>query len=210
MTMIGAIMMSRKVLQSGLGVPLVSVLMASPSLAHEQTGVGGGLASGLLHPLTGLDHLVAMVAVGIWGAQLGGVAIWVLPVVFPLVMALGAVAGILKIALPVPELVIALSALVLGLAVALRVRVPFAVAAGIVAIFAIFHGHAHGAELPTAANPLAYGCGFVVATGLLHACGITIGALARWPGGERIIQGVGAAIAALGGYFLASSLGVAA
>jgi len=200
----------RKVLQFASAIALLSVLTASSALAHEQAGVGGGLASGLLHPLTGLDHLVAMVAVGIWGAQLGGVAIWVLPVVFPLVMALGAVAGILKIGLPVPELVIALSALVLGLAVALRIRVPFAIAAAIVAVFAVFHGHAHGVELPSAANPLAYGIGFVVATGLLHACGITIGALARWPGGERIIQGVGAVIAALGGYFLISSLGVAA
>ena len=189
---------------------LLSVLTASPGFAHEQTGVGGGLAAGLLHPLTGLDHLVAMVAVGIWGAQLGGAAIWVLPIVFPLVMALGAVVGILKIGLPVPELVIALSALVLGLAVALRVLAPFVLAAAVVAVFAIFHGHAHGAELPSAANPLAYGCGFVVATGLLHAFGITIGALARWPGGERVIQGVGAAIAALGGYFLVTSLGVAA
>ncbi|CCD89635.1 Putative Hydrogenase/Urease accessory protein HupE/UreJ protein [Bradyrhizobium sp. ORS 285] len=203
-------MIGRKILQIVASAALLSALNASPLLAHEQAGVGGGLASGLLHPLTGLDHLVAMVAVGIWGAQLGGVAIWVLPVVFPLVMAFGAVLGILKIGLPVPELVIALSALVLGLAVALRLRVPFAAAAAIVAVFAIFHGHAHGAELPTSANPLAYGCGFVVATGLLHACGITIGALARWPGGERIIQGVGAAIAALGGYFLVASLGVAA
>lgn len=210
MTTNGTTMIARKLLHSALGVALLSVLTASPGLAHEQAGVGGGLASGLLHPLTGLDHLVAMVAVGIWGAQLGGVAIWVLPIVFPLVMAFGAVLGILKIGLPVPELIIALSALVLGLAVAMRIRVPFTVAAVIVAIFAIFHGHAHGVELPTAANPLAYGCGFVVATGLLHACGITIGALARWPGGERIIQGVGAAIAALGGYFLISSLGVAA
>ncbi|MGJ5181198.1 HupE/UreJ family protein [Bradyrhizobium oligotrophicum] len=203
-------MTARKRLQAVLGLALLSAASATPCLAHEQTGVGGGLASGLLHPLTGTDHLVAMVAVGIWGAQLGGAAIWVLPVVFPLVMALGAVAGILKIALPVPELVIALSALVLGLAVALRVRVPFAAAAAIVAIFAIFHGHAHGVELPTAANPMAYGCGFVVATGLLHACGITIGALARWPGGERLIQGVGAAIAALGSYFVAASLGAIA
>lgn len=210
MTMDGTIMTVRKVLQFASGVASLSVLTASAALAHEQTGVGGGLASGLLHPLTGLDHLIAMVAVGIWGAQLGGVAIWVLPIVFPLVMALGAVAGILKIALPLPELVIALSALVLGLAVALRIRVPFAAAAAIVAVFAIFHGHAHGVELPSAANPLAYGCGFVVATGLLHACGITIGALARWPGGERVIQGVGAAIAALGGYFLAASLGAVA
>ncbi|GLH76061.1 urease accessory protein UreJ [Bradyrhizobium sp. SSBR45G] len=197
-------------LQTVASVALLSAVSISPSLAHEQSGVGGGLASGLLHPLTGLDHLIAMVAVGIWGAQLGGVAIWVLPVVFPLVMALGAVVGILKIGLPVPELVIALSALILGLAVALRIRVPFAAAAAIVAVFAIFHGHAHGAELPSSANPLAYGCGFVVATGLLHACGITLGALARWPGGERIIQGVGAAIAALGGYFLVTSLGMTA
>ncbi|WP_257167071.1 HupE/UreJ family protein [Bradyrhizobium sp. SRS-191] len=203
-------MIGRKILQTVASAALLSALSASPLLAHEQAGVGGGLASGLLHPLTGLDHLVAMVAVGIWGAQLGGVAIWVLPVVFPLVMAFGAVLGILKIGLPVPELVIALSALVLGLAVALRIRVPFAAAAAIVAIFAVFHGHAHGAELPSSANPLAYGCGFVVATGLLHACGITIGALARWPGGERIIRGVGAAIAALGGYFLVASLGVTA
>ncbi|MGY3450456.1 urease accessory protein [Bradyrhizobium sp. USDA 4353] len=210
MTSKGAMMIGRKILQIVASAALLSALNASPLLAHEQAGVGGGLASGLLHPLTGLDHLVAMVAVGIWGAQLGGVAIWVLPVVFPLVMAFGAVLGILKIGLPVPELVIALSALVLGLAVTLRLRVPFAAAAAIVAIFAIFHGHAHGAELPTSANPLAYGLGFVVATGLLHACGITIGALARWPGGERIIQGVGAAIAALGGYFLVASLGVAA
>lgn len=203
-------MMRRNLLHSACGVVLLSVLTASPGFAHEQTGVGGGLAAGLLHPLTGLDHLVAMVAVGIWGAQLGGAAIWVLPIVFPLVMALGAVVGILKIGLPIPELVIALSALVLGLAVALRVRAPFVLAAAVVAVFAIFHGHAHGAELPSAANPLAYGCGFVVATGLLHAFGITIGALARWPGGERVIQGVGAAIAALGGYFLVTSLGVAA
>lgn len=204
------IMIARKVLQSALTAALLSALTASPGLAHEQTGVGGGLASGLLHPLTGLDHLVAMVAVGIWGAQLGGVAVWVLPIVFPMVMAFGAVLGILKIGLPVPELVIALSGLILGLAVAMRIRVPFVAAAAIVAVFAIFHGHAHGVELPSAANPLAYGCGFVVATGLLHACGITIGALARWPAGERVIQGVGAAIAALGGYFLVASLGASA
>ncbi|MGJ4892900.1 HupE/UreJ family protein [Bradyrhizobium sp. HKCCYLRH3099] len=203
-------MIARKVLQSALTAALLLALTASPGLAHEQTGVGGGLASGLLHPLTGLDHLVAMVAVGIWGAQLGGVAVWVLPIVFPMVMAFGAVLGILKIGLPVPELVIALSGLILGLAVAMRIRVPFVAAAAIVAVFAIFHGHAHGVELPSAANPLAYGCGFVVATGLLHACGITIGALARWPAGERVIQGVGAAIAALGGYFLVASLGTAA
>jgi urease accessory protein len=92
--------------------------LAQPAFAHEQVGVAGGLASGVLHPLTGIDHLIAMVAVGIWGAQLGAPAIWVLPITFPLVMAFGGVLGVLQIPLPMPETVIALSALVLGAAVA--------------------------------------------------------------------------------------------
>jgi urease accessory protein len=125
-------------------------------------------------------------------------------------MALGGVMGVLRIPLPMPEVVIALSALVLGAAVAMRLRVPFAAAAVVVAVFAIFHGHAHGAELPGSANPLAYGVGFVVATGMLHLCGIVIGTLTRWPAGERFIQGLGAVIAALGCYFLAQSLGTTA
>jgi urease accessory protein len=185
-------------------------VLAQPALAHEQAGVGGGLIRGLLHPLTGMDHLIAMVAVGIWGAQLGAPAIWVLPITFPLVMALGGVLGVLRIPLPMPEVVIALSALILGAAVAMRLRLPFAAAAVVVAVFAIFHGHAHGVELPGAADPLAYGVGFVVATGLLHLCGIAIGTLTRWPTGERLIQGLGVVIAALGCYFLAQSLGAAA
>jgi urease accessory protein len=178
----------------------------APAFAHDQGGVAGGLVSGLAHPLTGIDHMIAMVAVGIWGAQLGAPAIWLLPVTFPLVMAFGGVAGVLRIPLPMPEAAIALSALVLGAAVAARARVPFAAAAAVVGVFAIFHGHAHGVELPRAANPLAYGAGFVVATGLLHVSGIAIGALSRWPAGVRVIQGLGAAIAVLGGYFLAVSL----
>jgi urease accessory protein len=190
---------------------LVTLLaLAQPAFAHEQAGVAGGLTSGVLHPLTGLDHLIAMVAVGIWGAQLGAPAIWVLPVTFPLVMAFGGILGVLGVPLPVPEAMIAVSAVVLGAAVAARLRVPFAAAAAVVGVFAIFHGHAHGAELPSAANPLAYGVGFVVATGLLHLCGIAIGTLSRWPAGKRLIQGLGVAIAALGGYFLALSLGAVA
>jgi urease accessory protein len=189
---------------------LAILALAQPAFAHEQAGVTGGLVSGLLHPLTGMDHLIAMVAVGIWGAQLGAPAIWVLPITFPLVMAVGGVLGVLRVPLPMPEVVIALSALVLGAAVAARFRVPFAAAVVVVGVFAIFHGHAHGAELPSAANPLAYGVGFVVATGLLHLCGIAIGTLSRWPAGERLIQGVGAVIAVLGCYFLALSLGAVA
>lgn len=190
------------------GLALAAVaLLSQPALAHEQAGIAGGFASGFLHPLTGLDHMIAMVAVGIWGAQLGAPAIWVLPVTFPIVMAIGGVMGILKLPLPFQETAIALSALVLGAAVAVRLKTPFAVAAAIVAVFAIFHGYAHGTELPHAANPLAYGIGFVVATGLLHLCGISIGLLLRWPIGERLIRGMGAAIALLGCYFLVRSLG---
>ncbi len=190
-----------------LPLAAAAALLTQPARAHEQADVGGGLAAGLLHPLTGADHLIAMVAVGIWGAQLGAPAIWVLPITFPLVMALGGVLGIMHVALPMPEVVIALSALVLGGAVALRLKLPFAAAAAVVAVFAVFHGHAHGAELPGSANPLAYGIGFVVATGLLHLCGIVIGTLTRWPAGERVVQGLGAVIALLGGYFLVHSLG---
>jgi urease accessory protein len=193
-----------------LNIVVAALALATPAFAHEQGGVAGGLASGLLHPLTGIDHMIAMVAVGIWGAQLGAPALWLLPVTFPLVMAFGGVAGILHVPLPAAEMVIALSALVLGAAVAMRARVPFAAAAAVVGVFAVFHGHAHGVELPGAASPLAYGAGFVVATGLLHLCGIAIGALSRWPAGERLIRGLGAAIAALGGYFLASGLGALA
>jgi urease accessory protein len=187
---------------------LAALLAASaPATAHESVGVAGGLASGFLHPLTGPDHLIAMVAVGLWGAQLGAPALWVLPVTFPLVMALGGVLGVLGVPLPFPEVAIALSAVVLGLAVALHLRLPFAAAAAVVAVFAVFHGHAHGTELPRAANPLAYGVGFVVATGLLHVTGIALGLLSRWPAGTRAIRALGAGIAALGGYFLVTSLG---
>jgi urease accessory protein len=190
---------------------LISALaLIHPALAHEQAGVAGGLISGLLHPLSGVDHMIAMVAVGIWGAQLGAPAIWVLPITFPLVMAIGGVLGVLHIPLPMPETAIALSALVLGAAVAACLRLPFAAAAIVVGVFAIFHGHAHGAELPSAASPLAYGVGFVTATGLLHLSGIAIGALSRWPVGERVIQVLGGAIAMLGCYFLVLSFGAGA
>lgn len=198
--------MSRRCLTLLLGT-LPFLTLAQPAFAHAAAGVTGGLVSGLLHPLTGMDHLIAMVAVGIWGAQLGAPAIWVLPITFPLVMAFGGVLGVLRIPLPMPETAIAISALVLGAAVAVRLRLPFAAAAVVVGVFAIFHGHAHGAELPNSANPLAYGAGFVAATGLLHLCGIAIGTLTRWRAGDQLVRVLGVAIAALGGYFLARSLG---
>jgi urease accessory protein len=178
--------------------------MATAAQAHTEgaAGIGGDLLAGMLHPLLGLDHLVAMVAVGLWGAFLGAPAIWLLPVVFPLVMAFGGVLGMAHVPLPSVEVGIAFSGMVLGLMVALAARPPLWVAALIVGAFAIFHGHAHGAELPAAASPLAYSAGFVVSTGLLHVAGIALGALVRWPLGRWVVRGVGALIALVGLAFL--------
>lgn len=170
--------------------------------AHRETGTVGGFVSGFLHPLTGLDHIVAMVAVGLWGAYLGAPAMWLLPVVFPVVMALGGALGVLGVPLPAVETCIALSGIMLGLAVALAARPPIWVAAVLVGFFAIFHGHAHGAELPASANAMTYAVGFVLATGLLHLSGIAFGLLVRWPWGRIAVRSCGAAIALVGCGFL--------
>jgi urease accessory protein len=182
-------------------IAAAAILLPEIALAHEG-GVAGGFASGFTHPIFGLDHVAAMVAVGLWGAFLGQPAIWLLPVVFPLVMAFGGLLGISGVPIPAVETGIAASALALGAMVALALRPPLWVAAVLVGAFAIFHGHAHGTELPQAANPLAYGAGFVIATGLLHLCGIALGLLARWPAGVRAVRVGGGAIACAGLYFL--------
>lgn len=176
------------------------------ALAHTGEGVVGGFISGFLHPVFGWDHVIAMVAVGLWGAFLGMPATWVLPVVFPMVMAFGGVLGILGTPVPAVEIGIATSAIILGGSVALAARPPIWVAAVVVGIFAIFHGHAHGAELPQAANPLAYSIGFVLATGLLHLSGIAIGLLVRWPAGRMAVRAGGAIISILGCVFLARAI----
>jgi len=188
---------------------IFSLLLCSLSfsaLAHTGEGAVGGFISGFLHPIFGWDHVSAMVAVGLWGAFLGMPAMWVLPVVFPMVMALGGVLGILGVPVPAVEIGIAASAIVLGGSVALAARPPIWVAAVIVGVFAIFHGHAHGTELPQAANPLAYSVGFVLSTGLLHLSGIAFGLLVRWPGGRVAVRAGGAVISILGCVFLARTL----
>lgn len=180
---------------------------ATTAFAHAEVGVAGGLVSGLLHPVMGMDHLVAMVAVGLWGAQLGQPALWLLPITFPMMMSMGALLGLAQVPLPFIEFGIACSALALGLVVAGALRPPLWVAMALVAIFAIFHGHAHGTEVPDAANPLAYGVGFVLSTGLLHLAGILIGALVDLPWGQKVVRGCGAVVAAAGLFFLAADLG---
>ena len=176
-------------------------LVATPALAHT-TDISAGFASGVMHPLTGVDHMLAMVAVGIWGTQLRRPAIWLLPLTFPLVMAVGGVLGVRAVPIPSVEIGVAGSAVVLGLMILLSVRPPIVVAATIVGAFAVFHGHAHGTELPTAAEPLAYGAGFVLVTGLLHATGIAMGLVDRWVLGVMALRGMGAAIGAVGAYLL--------
>ena len=184
-----------------LFILLVATCAASPALGHTGS-VSGGFAGGLSHPLFGPDHVAAMVAVGLWGAFLGPPAIYILPVVFPLVMAVGGVLGILGVPLPGVEIGIAVSAAVLGMVVALAARPPLWVAGVIVGAFAIFHGHAHGAELPPGADALAYSSGFVIATGSLHLCGIAFGLLARWPVGRIAVRTAGGVIAIAGLMFL--------
>jgi urease accessory protein len=180
---------------------MVLLVATVPALAHTGEGTGGFLA-GLMHPVFGPDHVVAMVAVGLWGAFLGAPAIVVLPIVFPLVMALGGVLGILGVPIPAVETGIASSAVVLGLMVALAARPPLWAAAVLVGAFAIFHGYAHGKELPEGANAVAYSAGFVIATGLLHLCGIAFGLLTRWPSGKLAVRAAGGAIAATGVAYL--------
>lgn len=179
----------------------LSMLMAAPALAHTGEDIGG-LATGFLHPISGLDHVVAMLAVGLWGGILGAPALWLLPIVFPLAMAIAGAAGAAGVPLPGVEVGIALSGVVLGLMVLLAVRAPIWLAMMLVGVFAVFHGHAHGTELPASSNPLEYSIGFVVATGLLHLAGIGIGMLGQWPAGRVAVRGTGAAIALAGGAFL--------
>jgi urease accessory protein len=190
-----------------VAIAFIMTLCSPFALAHVGQGdIAGGFSSGFVHPINGWDHVLAMVAVGIWGAQLGRPAIWALPVTFPMVMAFGGVLGAFGIAIPGIEAGIAISALALGSAIAFAARPPLALAAAIVAIFAVFHGHAHGTELPESANAMAYSLGFVMATGLLHAFGIAIGEVNRQKHGANVLRVIGAMIGAGGVYFLFAAL----
>ncbi len=188
-----------------LGACAALALFASPALAHD--GEVGGFLSGILHPISGLDHVLAMVAVGLWGAQLGKPQIWLLPITFPLVMAIGGAAGLMGFPLPGVEIGIAGSAIALGALVLLEAKPPIWASMLLVAAFAIFHGYAHGTELPEDQSGALYSLGFVISTGMLHALGIAIGAIHRWPKGEAALRAAGGVVAIGGMFFLATSLG---
>jgi urease accessory protein len=185
---------------------LVLVLVTSPAFAHSENGVAIDFWGGFTHPIFGPDHVIAMVAVGLWGAFLGAPAIWVLPVVFPLVMAFGGALGVAGVPLPGVETGIAVSAIMLGAMVALAAKPPLWIAAVLVGAFAIFHGHAHGAELPVGADAVAFSMGFVMATGMLHLAGIAFGGLSHWPAGRVAVRAAGGVICLIGFAYLGKFL----
>jgi urease accessory protein len=178
--------------------PFAWAFVSTDALAHSEQGVAIDFWGGFTHPIFGLDHVIAMVAVGLWGAFLGPPAIWLLPVVFPLVMAVAGAYGVLGLPLHGVETGIALSAIMLGAMVAGAAKPPLWVAALLVGAFAVFHGYAHGVELPVGADAIAFSMGFVIATGTLHLAGIAFGGLSHWQAGRIAVRMAGVVIAVIG------------
>jgi len=189
-------------LPAALALGATLAVWGLPAEAHLLNAGSAGAAQGFSHPFSGLDHILAMVAVGLWAAQIGRRALWVLPLVFPLAMAAGGLLGMGGVALPGIETGIGASVALLGLLIALAAKPPLPAAIGLVALFAIFHGHAHGTELPQAASPLLYGLGFVAATAVLHLTGLGIGQVLKLPHGRFAVRAGGAGIAAAGAFLL--------
>ena len=180
---------------------LAAILAPTAAWAHPGHDATIGFAAGFVHPVSGIDHVLAMIAVGLFAANLGGRALWAVPLSFVSVMAVGGALGVAGIAVPFVEAGIAISVIVLGLAVALRWKVPVAAAMALVGLFALFHGHAHGTEMPVNAAGLEYGLGFVLATALLHGAGLSLGlGFARFGQAfaPRAVQFGGVAMAAAG------------
>lgn len=186
----------RAVVTAGL-----TLAYASPAMAHDGTGLAGGFVAGFVHPLSGPDHMLAMISVGLWGAFLGRPLVYALPMIFPTVMVIGAGLGMVGVPLPPVEIGIALSVVTLGLLILFAVRAPLWAACAIVAMFGLFHGYAHGLELPSAADPIGYSTGFVLSTGLLHLTGIALGLLKVSNAGTLALRGAGGVIAVFGALF---------
>jgi urease accessory protein len=177
---------------------LAALAVAAPALAHTGHEHAASFWSGFAHPLTGPDHILAMVAVGLWAGINGGRALWAWPAAFVGVMLVGGVLAMLSVALPAVEPGILASVIVLGLLVFAAARMPVAAGAALVAVFALLHGHAHGAELPAGAAALSYAAGFALATAVLHALGLGIATLSARDGGSMLARGTGALVAACG------------
>ena len=182
---------------------IATASFSTAALAHVGDHSHMGFIEGLLHPFSGIDHVLAMVAVGLWASQLGGRALWLLPLTFPVVMAAGAALGFGGVALLWVEIGITASVLVLGAVVALTLRPTLAVSLPLIGLFAALHGYGHGVELPASASALTYAAGFVAATLVLHAIGIAIGFAANRLPVRFAARTAGGAIACVGLLLLA-------
>lgn len=191
---------------SAKGWVVFSAVLLAPAVAWAHPGLPGhthGFANGFAHPLSGLDHLLAMTAVGLWAVQRGGRAIWMAPLAFVSVMTLGGMLGMLGMGeVPLMEQAIAASVLILGIFLATASRLPLSMSIFVIGLFALFHGYAHGAEMPPTASGLSYGLGFVFATATLHLCGIGIGLAAQRMNSMKLVRYAGGVIAAYGIYLI--------
>lgn len=183
---------------------VLSCILLVPSLAHAHIGGGStsGFGAGLNHPLGGLDHILAMIAVGIWAAQVGGRAVWAVPSAFVGMMMVGGLLGISGAHVPFVEQGIILSVLMLGVLIAAAVRMPLLASMIVVGMFAVFHGHTHGTEIPSAASGFAYGAGFVFATATLHMAGIGLAIILQKKMNMQLVRFAGVVIAASGLFLL--------
>lgn len=182
------------------------VLAAPEAVAAHGNDGQATFVSGMLHPLTGIDHVAAMVAVGLWGAQLHRPAMWALPMAFPLVMAVGAALAIVGVRIPAPELGISVSAAVLGAAILFRFRPRLGIAVALVALSGLFHGYAHGAELPPGASPIDFSIGFVISTAALHLAGIGLGFFGPDNVRDHVARMVGALVLIAGVAYFAKAV----
>jgi urease accessory protein len=191
-----------------LSVSTFTLAISIPAIAQAHVGAGEtvGFWHGLQHPIGGLDHILAMLAVGLWAAQLGGHAVWSVPLAFVSVMSFGGVLGIFNMPIPFVEQGIVVSNLILGGLVLMATRLPLAASISIVGLLAIFHGYAHGAEMPTQASALEYAAGFMVATAILHLSGISIALLMNRLLSKQSVRFAGGGIILGGIYVLVNSL----
>jgi urease accessory protein len=195
-------MLKRTVLTGGVAAALTA-LIATGASAHTGHGIEATVASGFAHPFAGLDHVLAMIGVGLWGAQIGGRALWTLPLAFVGALIVGALVGLAGTGVPVMEIGIAGSVAVLGLALFFAPKIPAWAGFAITALFGLFHGHAHGAEMPASGSAASYVLGFVAATLALHAIGVGLGLLGRKQALRLAPRALGAAGAAMGALLLA-------
>jgi urease accessory protein len=185
-------------------IACVFAIVLAPSLALAHVGVGqtGGVIHGLAHPITGFDHIAAMVAVGLWAAQRSDRSVWAVPLSFVMAMSVGSAIGVADVSIPFVEPGIGASVLVLGLLIAAAVRMPLIASSFLVGLFAVFHGHAHGAEMPETVSGLTYGIGFVLSTCFLHGCGIGLGLLVQRFACAHLVRYAGGVTAVFGIYLL--------